>query len=104
MVSGLQKTPSLCSFMYLQLFKFASGSYTDSIVPVMLKERSDSLSLSRHFSGCGTHEEQVGHFGRSWDAMTVILKKSFSPPCLSISNFCHTIALLHMPDGTCQSL
>lgn len=58
-VSGLQKTPSLCSFVYLQLFKFASGSDTDCIVPVMLKERSDSVSLGRHFS-TGVQEEQDG--------------------------------------------
>lgn len=50
-VSGLQKAPSLCSFIYLQLFKFACGSDTGSIVPVMLKESRDSVSLGRRFSG-----------------------------------------------------
>lgn len=50
-VSGLQKTPSLCSSLYLQLFKFASSSDTGSIVSVMLRERRDSASLGRCFSG-----------------------------------------------------
>lgn len=94
-VSGLQKTPSLCSFIYLQLFKFACGSDTDSIVPVMLKERSNSVSLGRHFSA-GAQVEKDGHFGRHWDTRIVTLRKSFPSVCFFISSFSLTIALVCM--------
>lgn len=100
MVSGLQKTSSLCSFIYLQLFKSACSSDTDGIVPVMLKELSDSVSLGRYFSA-GALVEKDGHFGRCWDARIVTLKKSFPSICFFISSFLHTIALLCMSDRAC---
>lgn len=104
-VSGLQKTPSLCSSLYLQLFKFASSSDTGSIVSVMLRERRDSASLGRCFSGWSPQRQswplwQVSGCKESKGATLFPLSLAFPfPVSPTLQRFCiHQMELVNLSE------